>query len=70
MASTSLKLLTNILFGTKWRVHYYHSCTLELSPCHWRLTFAFGQLQKLTFFHICLGAGHPGFHGQEPLHPL
>ena len=52
MAPTSLKLLTNILFGTKWRVHYYHSCTLELSPCHWRLTFAFGQLLGTQDFMV------------------
>ena len=48
MAPTSPKLLTNTLFGRKWRIHYYHSCSLELSLCHWQVTFAFGQLQKLS----------------------
>ena len=36
---------------------------LEAPWCHRRLSFAFWQLEKHTFLHRILSAGHPGFHG-------
>jgi len=29
---------------------WFQGCALEAPACHGRLTFAFGQLEKLTFF--------------------